>query len=42
MEFKQFEEIFKTAGFTPRQIKKVQHTSYEDDIILRYDFVIQE
>lgn len=30
MEFKQFEEIFKDAGFTPRQIKKLQRRAYKE------------
>lgn len=30
MEFKQFEEIFKAAGLTPRQIKKVQQRAYKE------------
>ena len=30
MEFKQFEEIFKAAGFTPRQIKKIQQRAYKE------------
>lgn len=30
MEFKQFEEIFKASGFTPRQIKKVQQRAYKE------------
>lgn len=30
MEFKQFEEIFKDAGFTPRQVKKLQQRAYKE------------
>lgn len=30
MEFKQFEEIFKDVGFTPRQVKKLQQRAYKE------------
>jgi hypothetical protein len=30
MEYRVFEEIFKKAGFTPRQVKRVQQRAYKE------------